>query len=162
MRGCGPPLPPLCKGGRRRCEWGSSGGATRSRVRGLSLFEVLLALAILGGALAAMGQLIANGVQAAVQSKLQTQAALLCESKLAEIAAGAEPMQGANGTSFPDAPGWFWSASATPHGVAGLFVVEVIVERRAAGLGATEFRLKRLLREPAALAPPPPQGGTVN
>src|SRR5258708_1867065 len=53
--------------------------ATRKNRRGLSLFEVLIALAIFMGALAAIGQLIATGARGAVFAKLQTQAVIRCE-----------------------------------------------------------------------------------
>ncbi|MDB5339359.1 MAG: hypothetical protein JWN70_4978, partial [Planctomycetaceae bacterium] len=57
----------------------------RCRRRGLTLFEVLIALVIFVGAMAAIGQLVANGVRAALQARFQTQAAMMCEAKLAEV-----------------------------------------------------------------------------
>lgn len=56
--------------------------------RGFSLLEVLLALAILVGALTAIGTLIDIGLRHARASRELTNAQLLCESKLNEIAAG--------------------------------------------------------------------------
>ena len=56
--------------------------------QGLSLMEVIIALAILGLALAAIGELIRVGARNAEVSRKRTTAQLLCENKLAEIKAG--------------------------------------------------------------------------
>jgi type II secretion system protein I len=55
---------------------------------GLSLMEVILALAILGGSLAVIGELMRIGLRAAELSRNDTYAQLLCESKIAELASG--------------------------------------------------------------------------
>ena len=60
----------------------------RRRCRGLSLLEVMLAIAILGGALATLGQLVRIGARSSATVRDLTQGQLLCENKLAEIAAG--------------------------------------------------------------------------
>jgi type II secretion system protein I len=60
----------------------------RVRHKGLSLLEVILALAILGGALAVIGELMRIGLRAAELSRNETYAQLLCESKIAELASG--------------------------------------------------------------------------
>ena len=118
----------------------------------MTLFEVLLALAIFVGAMAGLGQLIANGVRGAVQAKLQTEAILRCEAKLAEMASGAEVFQAVNHTPFPDDPAWMWSAALVPHATAGLYEVTVVVERQAGPASSATFTLKRLMRQPEVLA----------
>ena len=55
-----------------------------STKRGFTLFEVLLALAIFAVSLAAIGQMMSNGLRGAVQARLQSQAVLRCQAKLAE------------------------------------------------------------------------------
>ena len=57
-----------------------------ARRRGLSLLEVILAIAILGGAIAAIGELVRLGVRSASYAKQPTQAHLLCDTRMAEIA----------------------------------------------------------------------------
>jgi prepilin-type N-terminal cleavage/methylation domain-containing protein len=57
--------------------------------RGLSLLEVILAIAILGGALATIGELIRIGARNAAIARDLTTAQLYCESKMSEVAAGA-------------------------------------------------------------------------
>lgn len=59
----------------------------------MSLLEVILAMAILAGAVAALGELIRVGIDHARSARLLTEAQLLCESKLAELTSGIEPVQ---------------------------------------------------------------------
>jgi prepilin-type N-terminal cleavage/methylation domain-containing protein len=56
--------------------------------RGLSLMEVILAIAILGGALATIGELIRIGARNAAITRDLTTAQLYCESKMNEAASG--------------------------------------------------------------------------
>jgi general secretion pathway protein I len=60
--------------------------------RGFSLLEVILSLAILGGTVAVLGEAIRLGAQNASYARDMTHAQLLCESILAEIAAGIIPL----------------------------------------------------------------------
>ena len=66
--------------------------ASTSQRAGISLFEVLLALVIFMGSYAALSALSSSGMNAAVQGRLQTQAIIRCESKLAEVVSAVEPM----------------------------------------------------------------------
>ncbi len=59
-----------------------------ARRGGLSLLEVILAIAILGGALAIIGELIRIGARNAAIARDLTTAQLYCESKMSEAAAG--------------------------------------------------------------------------
>ena len=72
--------------------------ATRT---GLSLLEVMLALAILGGALAAIGELMRIGARNAEKARDLTTAQMICESTMAEIQLGFIAMQSVG----PPAPG---------------------------------------------------------
>ena len=81
--------------------------------RGLTLLEIILALAIFFGSLAALAQLSWNGSRAAVQARLKTQAIIRCEAKLAEILAGAQRLQSSSRVPFPDNAAWTWSLSIT-------------------------------------------------
>jgi len=56
--------------------------------RGMSLLEVILAIAILGGALAVIGQLLRIGSQNAAMARDLTLAQLYCETKVNEILIG--------------------------------------------------------------------------
>ena len=65
---------------------------------GFSILEVILALAILGGSIAVLGELASRGLHNAQVAADLAHAQLLCESKLAEITAGItfpDPVQNA-------------------------------------------------------------------
>lgn len=63
----------------------------RTRRNGLSLLEVVLALAILGAAGAMLAQSMQVATDAGMQARDQVLAELLAESKLSEVIAGAYP-----------------------------------------------------------------------
>jgi type II secretion system protein I len=126
-------------------------GAHRARAHppgGLTLFEVLLALAIFVVAMAAVGQATANGVRAALRSRWQTQAVLHCQSKLAELVAGAEPLQPVARAPLAADPLWEWSLRSEPTPTPGLVKLEVTVQRQSvARSGQVTVTMTRLLRE---------------
>ena len=58
------------------------------RRRGLSLLEVVLALAILSGAFVALTQLVSTGLRAAANARDLTRAQIMAETVVSEIVAG--------------------------------------------------------------------------
>ena len=58
--------------------------------RGLSLFEVIISIAILGGSLATIGQLIRIGARNAAEARDLTMAQLYAESQMNRVASGME------------------------------------------------------------------------
>ena len=66
--------------------------------QGLSLLEVVLALAILAMTAALLSQLTRQATDNAMASQRQADAQILCESTMAEILAGAIPMQSTDWT----------------------------------------------------------------
>jgi uncharacterized membrane protein YgcG len=115
---------------------------------GLSLFEVIIALAIFMASIAAIGQLVSSGVRAAVQARLQSQAVLRAETKMAEVVAGITSLHGASGT-FSDDTNWSWAAASTQSQHEGLYLVEVTVSHAGATTAAKQsFTLRRLIRDP--------------
>jgi len=116
--------------------------------RGLTLFEVLLALVIFVGAFTAIGQLLSNGVRGALQSRLKLQAAQLCQAKMGEVVCGAQELKAAQAV-FPDDPNWSWSVVVGPAPVPGLVLVQVTVERVSKNQQAgVKFGLTRYVRDP--------------
>ncbi len=97
--------------------------------RGLTLWEVMLALAILGGSIAVIGQLVRLGVRAAGDARNLSQAQLLCESKLAELSSGMEPLQPVLAAPYPFEPDWVYSVEVQPVDQQGLLAVRVTVEQ---------------------------------
>ena len=67
---------------------------------GFSLLEVILAMAILTGAIAVLGELARLGMRNAGYARQMTQAQLLCESKMAQITSGMILPQGEAGVPF--------------------------------------------------------------
>lgn len=97
-----------------------------------SLLEVMLALVILGGAIVVLGEAGRFALENARVARDLAQAQLLCESKLAEIAAGVEapePVQSvflAEGTD-PSQPIWLYSIETETVDRQGLMGVWVTV-----------------------------------
>lgn len=121
---------------------------TRNR-RGLTLFEVLLSLTIFVGCMAVIGQLISAGVRGALRARLETQAVLRCETKMAEVVSGIAPLQNVNDGTFSDDPEWHWSLSLTPGPQEDLYLIEVAVSHGpGTTLGSVSYSMQRLMRDP--------------
>ncbi len=126
----------------------TSATASRSRRRGLTLFEVLIALVIFVTSMAAIGQLVSNGVRAALQARFQTQAAMMCEAKLAEVVAGIVPLT-AGQAVYPDDPNWSWTLALSAAPVPHLLRAEVTVKREGTNSkGKASFTMARYVRDP--------------
>lgn len=121
----------------------------RSPRKGLTLFELLLALAIFLASLAALAQLLASGSRAAAQAKLQTEAILRCESKLGELVSGIAPITAVAGGTFADDPRWSWQSTAADGPWPNLQLVEVRVSHAGRNsLGHSTYTLRRYVRDP--------------
>jgi prepilin-type N-terminal cleavage/methylation domain-containing protein len=81
---------------------------------GLTLLEVILALAVLGISLAAIGEMIRIGVIGASIAKDETKAQMLCESKMNEVVLGVIPAQPIGPVSFDFEPEWVFTVSIIP------------------------------------------------
>ena len=117
---------------------------------GMSLMEVILALAIMLLALVAIARLVDVGLDRSLDARFQTRATLLAESKLAEVEAGAVPIQGGSAGTFEHDPDWDWSTESLPYGPPDLYQVTVRVTRTATGR-PFEVSLTQLIIDPAAL-----------
>jgi Tfp pilus assembly protein PilV len=116
--------------------------------RGLSLFEVVISLTIFACSMAAIGHLVSTGVRGAVRSRLESQAIMRSESKMAEVAAGIIPLQNTNGT-FPDDAAWNWSTAVSAGQYPDLYVVEVTATHPSTTtVGKMSYSLRRLVRDP--------------
>ena len=124
--------------------------------RAFSLLEVILALAILAGAVAVLGQLTRGGLENARLARDQTLAQLFCESKLAEIAAGLAPLESQQGTPFEDSDDpavldWTFTVEVNPAAQTGLLEVRVTVSQDASLQSQpVEYTLVRWIRDPEA------------
>lgn len=135
----------------------------RANIRrsGFSLMEVLLATAILMGALAVLAELAGLGFRSARAARQHVTAQLLCETKMAEVIAGIQPPEEVAETPFEETPEWLYSITATPQDNPSLLAVQVSVrpdlpeERH-----PLEVRLTRWIFRPAPAAPMAAPGAT--
>jgi prepilin-type N-terminal cleavage/methylation domain-containing protein len=129
--------------------------------RGFTLLEMILSLAILAGAMAAIGELVRIGGAQSGQAVELTRAELLAESVMAEIAAGVrtsdpvfmvpyEEEFGADGE-----PMWLYSIETENTELQGMLSIRVTVARNDAGGGGgggTQYSLVRWMVDPEFLA----------
>jgi len=126
----------------------------RPTKRGFTLYEVVLALVIFSASMLALGQLISVGTRAAIQSRFQTRAVLLCESKLAEVIAGAETLDNVNGASFEtEDETWSWDVSIGSSAFPDVLLVQVTVNHIATNENSNvSYTLSRLVRDASVYA----------
>src|SRR5437868_12631765 len=97
--------------------------------RGLSLLEVILAIAILGGALVTIGQLIRIGARSAAEARDLTMAQLYAESEMNRIASGADPLDTVKDEKY-DTPGLYvYSVDVMSTDLTGVMDVTVTVKQ---------------------------------
>jgi general secretion pathway protein I len=85
--------------------------APSNRQRGFTLLEIVLSLAILAGALAALGEVLRLADQNAQMSRDETQAQILAASVMDELASGARSIASVNNVPFDynTEPPWLYS-----------------------------------------------------
>ncbi len=129
----------------------AAGRPSNRHRRGMTLFEVLIALAVFLASLAAISQLIHVGTIAAAEGQLQTEAVLRCETKMAEVIAGIEPMDPVSDEIFADDQEgrWAWSlvVGDGPH-LDTLQLSVTVTHVRANGSMDASFNMDRLVRNP--------------
>ena len=76
---------------------------------GFSLLEVIIAMAILAGGIAILGQVIRIGTQSASDSRNLTTAQVLCESTMSELIARVLPLESVQRTPFETNSDWLYS-----------------------------------------------------
>ncbi len=133
----------------------------RATRRGLSLLEVVLAMAILLVSMVALGQLVGLGLDAANRSRDLTYAQMLCESKMAELVSGLVPLEPAmdmpvgqyldQSFSAADFNEWLCTVQIEPDPMQPeLLVIGVTVYRNPMDdTTPVEFTLVRLIRDPS-------------
>ena len=119
------------------------------RRAGLSLMEVIVAIAILGGALTVIGNLVYLGSRAASNTRLFSEAQILCDTKMAEVSAGVLPLQSIGGTPIEENPDWLYSVEVGQAPVTGLLGVTVTVQQSPSVTSTpTPFTLMRWIPDP--------------
>ena len=124
----------------------------RSLRAGITLLEVLVSVAIFLGALTTIMQLLSLGKRAEMMTRLQTEAVMRCEAKMAEVVSGAQELTSVDNEVFPDSEGsgmWQWRLTSMNSSAGGLLQVTVRV-RYVVGDDdeMTSFELNRFMRDP--------------
>lgn len=127
------------------------------RRRGLTLLEVILALAIFAMAIAALGELVRIGTDMAEQARDTTRAQLLCESKLSEILAGVQTPSPIERAEFLDEPDWYYSVQLGPTEQQDLVALTVLVETHIERPKPIVYSLVRWIPDPGIELPEEPQ-----
>ena len=100
---------------------------------GLTLFEVILSLAILGVAMAVITQATWSGLENARMAAELVQAELLAENVMAELLAGIRPLESIQDEMFEeddsleDPQQWLYSVDITPSAIDGMMEARVSV-----------------------------------
>lgn len=111
--------------------------------------EVILSLAILAGAVAITGELSRASLENARVVRDRTKAQLRCESKMAEIAAGLEPLESQEGLPFEDETDWTYSIMTEMIDEAGLMQLTVTVMQGGEEIEPVDFSLVRWIIDPS-------------
>ena len=97
--------------------------------KGLSLLEVILAIAILGVSMAVLYQMLGVGYRSAIETRARTDANILLDTKMAEVAAGVIPLENAGGVEIAENPDWEYSVDVAEADQIGLLSVTVTVQQ---------------------------------
>jgi type II secretion system protein I len=127
-------------------ERGRGRGSARD---GMTLLEVLLALAIFLFSLVAISQLFNTATDQATEIQYQSRATRLAESRLQEYVAGVRSLQAGGSGTFDEEPEWEWKADCQSDGTAqNLYNVTVTVSRTLADGRHIEASLSQYILDP--------------
>ncbi|MCE9525942.1 MAG: type II secretion system GspH family protein [Planctomycetales bacterium] len=120
---------------------------------GLTLMEVMLAIAIFGLALVAIGELIRIGSVSAAAARDLTEAQRLCNNVMAEVGAGIIPPDSTSETPVEGSEDWLYTLESRPlEEQEGMLWVSVTVQQDSAKyIRPAKFTLVRWMTDPAAI-----------
>jgi len=122
--------------------------STRRPRAGLSLLEVLVALAIFLFSLVALSRLVDVGSDRARDVQWLGQASTIAQSRVAEVLAGSIPLTSVPESTCDEDNDWSWSMNAEPDAAPGLYRVKVTVSRPQPGGGRFETVLNQMVLDP--------------
>ena len=96
--------------------------------KGFSLLEVILALSILAGSVAVLGELLRTGVRNAQDARDLTRAQMLCEGIEEQVVAGVIAPTAVSNVPCDDDPRWMYSL-ACDSDQSGLLILQVTVTK---------------------------------
>jgi type II secretion system protein I len=106
---------------------------------GLTLIEVLLALAIFLMSLVALGQLMNMTSEMALEIDHTNRANQLMQKQMNAVVAGYVPLSGQSDTPFDEDSNWYWSVDAQADSAPSLYHVTVTVSHKTS-TGDTDFQ----------------------
>src|SRR2546423_3560204 len=117
--------------------------------RGLSLLEVILAIAILGGALVTIGQLIRIGARSAAEARDLTMAQLYAESEMNRMATGIDVLDTIKDEKYDEQGLYNYSVDTLSTNVTGVMEVTVTVKQApGTAVHPVSYSLTRWVVEP--------------
>ncbi len=126
-----------------------------SRRRAVTLLEVLVSVLLALILVGSVGTLATFSTDRAIEMEQQTQATLLCQSKMAQVMTGVVPMQNAEWDPLPDdlseGDGPRWKGAMTVENMVtntGLYKVKITVSREISG-AKIEAELSQIVFDPA-------------
>jgi type II secretion system protein I len=123
---------------------------------GFTLLEIILALAILAGSLAALGEVMRLADQNAAGTRDETEAQIIASSVLDELIAGVLPLAAVSQSpvAVESEPPWVYSIAIEQTGYVELVAVRVLVEQQAdARLQPARYEMLRWLPNPDYVPP---------
>jgi Tfp pilus assembly protein PilV len=123
----------------------------RNKRPGLSLLEVIIAMAIFLMSLVVIGKVVTLGGERSLDVEQQSEAAMLAQAKLHEVLIGAIPLASqADGAPFDEAPDYTWSLAAEQNSsVSNLWNVTVRVTRERKDGTKIEVVLSQMILDPS-------------
>jgi prepilin-type N-terminal cleavage/methylation domain-containing protein len=116
---------------------------------GFSLLEVILALSILAGAVAALGELLRTGVRNAQSARDLTRAQMLCEEIEAEVVSGVIAATSVDNVPCDDDARWVYSLNCDSD-QSGILILQVTVTKDLpAAQHPAQFTLWRWMIDPS-------------
>lgn len=100
-----------------------------SQRNGLSLLEVMLSIAILGLAMAVIGNLFYLGGRSAQRTRFLSDANIICDTTMAELAAGVIEPNSVGTQVVADNPTWSYSIDIQASDQLGLLAATVTVQQ---------------------------------
>ncbi len=96
--------------------------------------------------MAIIGQVFFAGYRSAVKARDLSDATILCDSIMAELAAGSIDFGSTAGATIPNVPGWEYSIETVQSNVAGLLLTTVAVSRQ--NSNSVAMSIVRMLPDP--------------
>src|ERR1700730_8598676 len=116
---------------------------------GLTLLEVVIALAIFLIALVPIWRLVSLGGEQALDVAHQAQASMLCQAKLDSVKVGAEPLNTSGTVDIGRDLPWNYTIESNPSEVENLHLVKVTVKVDRADGKTIEANLIQMVLDPA-------------